>query len=194
MTPRKLTYFVATTVDGFISGPNGEFDFFPLEGDHIRAQTEELPETIPAHVREALGIPTRQARFDTVVMGRKTLDPALEHGISHPYRPLRTVVFSRSLPARDEDGLRITAEDPVAVVRALKAEEGLGIWLCGGAQLAGVLADEIDELLVKVNPVLALGGGIRLFDRPFSPRKLALRSHRTFDSGVCWLGYDLLPR
>ena len=74
---RKLVYFVAIGADGSIGGPNGEIDFFPLEGDHIAAQASELPETLPKHVRDMLGPPTRKARFDTVVMGRATYEPAL---------------------------------------------------------------------------------------------------------------------
>ena len=191
---RRLVYFVATSVDGFIAGPQGQYDYFPMDGDHIRAQVEELPETLPKHVRDMLGVPTRMARFDTVVMGRGTYEPGLAAGFPHPYAPLRTVVFSRSLTAKEEGGLRITAEDPVQVVRALKAEEGKDFWLCGGGELANVLRDHIDELVVKVNPVLTGGSGIRLFAGDFSPSKLRLRTHRVFDSGVVWLTYDVLPR
>ncbi len=186
---RKLVYFVAASVDGFIAGPDGQYDFFPMEGDHIAAQAEELPETLPAHVREALGVATRQARFDTVLMGRATYEPALSAGVVDPYAPLETVVFSRSLPAR-EGSVRVTAEDPSLVVRALKAKPGRDLWLCGGAKLAAALASEIDELVVKLNPVLA-GDGIRLAATGFAPRRLALRGTRTFRSGVTWLTYDV---
>ena len=188
---RKLVYFVGATIDGFIAGPNGELDFFPLEGDHIRAQIEELPETLPVHVREALAIPTRLARFDAVVMGRATYDPALAIGVSDPYAPLTTVVFSKGLAPRHEGRLRITADDPVAVVREMKAAEGRDIWLCGGGTLAGQLAPEIDELVVKVYPVLAVDG-IRLAIAPFAPRKLELEDVRRFSTGVVWLTYRVV--
>lgn len=186
---RKLCYFVALTVDGKISGPNGETEHFPLEGDHIAAQIELLPETLPVHVRQALGLPAPQGRFDTVLMGRKTYAPALALGIADPYAPLATIVFSRELPARTEGKLRITAEDPAAVVRELRARPGRDIWLCGGGSLAGRLADEIDELVIKVNPVWS-GAGVGLFDGPFRPTRLVLRDQRRFESGVVWLTYD----
>jgi len=44
----KLVYFVAVSADGFIASPDGAFDFFPVEGEHITAQAEALPETLPA--------------------------------------------------------------------------------------------------------------------------------------------------
>lgn len=188
---RTLTYFVATTVDGCIAGPNGEHDFFPFQGDHMTALFEDFPETIPTHVREALGQPTRRKHFDLVLMGRNTYEPARALGIEAPYAPLETIVFSRTLPVRSEGYLRITADDPCTTVRALKRKEGAGIWLCGGGQLAGELADEIDRLVVKVNPVLG-GNGIRLLDGAFQPRKLALRAQRAFESGVVVLSYDVL--
>lgn len=190
---RKLVYFVAASVDGCIAGPEGQFDFFPMEGDHIAAQCEELPETLPRHLRTALGLPERQARFDTVLMGWTTYGPALAVGETDPYAPLATFVFSRRQPAREEGLLRVTAEDPVEVVRALKAKQGRDIWLCGGATLASALRSELDELVVKVNPVLA-GDGIRLFAGPFAPERLTLRARRAFESGVTWLTYDVAQK
>lgn len=186
---RKLIYFVATTIDGRIAGPEGQTDFFPMAGAHIAAQVQQLPETLPRHVREALDVPERQARFDTVVMGRGTYQPALSAGITHPYAPLETIVFSRTLPERSEGNLRITAADPRRVVQELKGRAGRDIWLCGGADLASQLADEIDELVVKVNPVLAVDG-VPLLRGGFRPEAFVLRHHEVFSSGVVWLGYE----
>lgn len=183
-------YFVAVSVDGCIASPTGQFDFFPMQGDHIAAQIDELPETLPRHVREALGVPERRERFDTVVMGRATYEPALALGVTDPYAPLETVVFSRSLAPRHDGTLRVTADDPGDVVRALKARPGGDIWLCGGGQLAAALAPELDELVLKVNPVLA-GDGVRLMGGGFDPRRLTLRARRGFESGVTWLTFDV---
>ncbi|GAA4020947.1 dihydrofolate reductase family protein [Allokutzneria multivorans] len=185
---RKLTYFVATTLDGFISGPDHEMDFFPMQGEHITALTEEYPETVPTHVRPLLGVPVDAPnhRFDTVVMGRGTYEPALAHGITSPYSHLRQIVFSRSLSPTP--GVEILASDPVAAVRELKAEPGSGIWLCGGGQLAGHLRSEIDELVLKVNPVVC-GSGTPVFTGDFRPESFALQAVRHFHTGVVWLHY-----
>lgn len=187
---RKLTYLVAATVDGYIAGPDGQHDFFPIEGDHVTALCEEFPETLPVHVRQHLGLPTIQKHFDTVVMGRRTYDPALSVGIEDPYAPLRTFVFTRSLPARTAGNLHITDADPLATIQALKREPGRDIWLCGGASLASQLAPEIDQIILKLNPRLA-GSGIPVLNGPFHPRNLTLKKHRVFQSGVVFLTYGV---
>ncbi len=96
-----LTYYIAVTLDGFIADPNGGFGVFPGEGDHFAALAGSFPETFPGHYRERLGIadePNR--RFDTVVMGRRTDEPALAAGLTSPYPHLDQYVVSRTLTRR----------------------------------------------------------------------------------------------
>jgi dihydrofolate reductase len=192
----ELVYFVAVSADGFIASPEGAYDFFPAEGEHLLAQAETMPETIPEHARATLGAApyatdARRRRFGSVIMGRHTYEPALRAGLVHPYAPLPTVVFSRTLPERDDGTLRITAADPVACVTAMKAEGTADIWLCGGEGLATQLAPLVDTLILKVNPVL-VHNGLRLWQGPFRPRELRLRRARPFASGVVWLDYECL--
>lgn len=76
---QSLTYYVAASADGYIAGPDGQFDFFSFDGDLAAWIIEEYPETLPVQAREALGIADRDnEHFDTVVMGRRTYQPALD--------------------------------------------------------------------------------------------------------------------
>lgn len=179
---RELTYSVATSLDGLIAAPDGDFSAFPVEGDHMAVLFDEFVDTMPGHVLRALGREAHGERFDTVVMGWNTYTPALDVGIDSPYPHLRQIVASRTrreLPVGVEH-----SPDPVATVRELKAEEGAGIWLAGGGALAASLVDEIDRLILKINP-LVLGSGIRIFgEAPYAARDFARVSARTFDSGV----------
>ena len=186
---RELTYYIALTLDGFIAGPHDEVDFYPLADDHSAYMNEHFPETLPTHVRAAIGfadVPNR--RFDTVVMGRRTYDPALEAGITSPYAHLRQIVVSRSLDASPDPAVEIVRDDPRARVQQLKAEEGLGIYLAGGGQLAGELLPEIDRLVVKKYPVVA-GSGIPAFATGFAPTPFILEDARTFSNGCAVLQY-----
>src|SRR5690606_15867072 len=136
---RKLTYYVAATIDGFIATEDGSVDFFPVGGDHSQAITAQYPETLPTKVRESLGIAKRNSSFDTVLMGRKTHDFGVRTGTSSPYEHLRQYVVSTTLTESPGVGVELISEDPLGRVRELKKEQGLGIWLCGGGELAQTL-------------------------------------------------------
>ncbi|KQQ66313.1 dihydrofolate reductase family protein [Microbacterium sp. Leaf320] len=186
---RELTYYIGVTLDGFIAGPADEVDFYPVTPAFAEMMGTELADIQPAFVRaDRGGVDEPLTRFDTVLMGRRTYEPALQVGITDPYSQLRTVVFSRSLDDTDEPNVEIVRTDPVARVRELKAEPGLGIYLAGGAVLAGVLLDEIDRLIVKKYPVIA-GSGIPMTSHPFAPTQFGLDQVRSFDNGCVVLEY-----
>ncbi len=191
MWMRKLTYFIGTTIDGYIAAPDGDFDFFTphVTEDYLPFLTTEFADALPTPGRAALGIAdTPNTRFDTVVMGRGTYDPGLAMGLTSPYAQLRQIVFSGSLATGPDPAVEVTDEDPLTLVRKLKQEDGLGIWLCGGADLAGQLLPEIDELIVKQYPIVA-GTGIPLFRADFSPYTFRLADSRVFEGGNVVLTY-----
>jgi dihydrofolate reductase len=78
------------------------------------------------------------------------------------------------------------------VVRKLKAEPGRDILLVGGGRLAGALLGEVDELVVKLYPVVA-GAGVPLFAAPFTPTALTLTATRVLERGTVVLTYDVRP-
>jgi dihydrofolate reductase len=187
---RNLIYLVAVTLDGFIAGPGGQVDFFGFEGDSAAAIVADWPETMPTHIRGPLGLEgVANRRFDTVVMGRGTYEPALAVGITSPYRHMEQFVFSRTLTDLDPAVTFAGADtDPAALVRDLKQRDGLDIWLCGGGSLAAQLIGEIDELILKVNPVV-IGAGVPLFAGAQGPTPFQLTGTRTFDTGVSIMTY-----
>lgn len=192
---RALTYLVASTIDGFIAGPDGSDPtgpggFWPISPEYVAHLVEEYPETLPAMAHEALGIAGPWRHFDTVLEGRGSYQVGLDAGVTNAYPHLRHVVFSTTLSPGDDATVEITADDPVEVVRRLKAEEGQGIWLVGGGAVAAALADEIDRLVVKVGAV-TVGDGIPLLGRraDFSPRHWRLADHRAVGDAV-FLTYE----
>jgi dihydrofolate reductase len=186
---RELTYYVAVSTDGFIAGPSGEFDQFLFEGDHAEGIWQKYRGTAPTELAEAAGLSVDDGPFDTVLMGWNTYAVGLP-ALPNPYRHLRQIVFTRGREAPEgATGVEFTDRDPVEVVRELKAEDGAGIWLCGGGALAAALADEIDRLALKLNPVL-FGAGVRLFgDRSYSPAALRPHAITPYESGVVLAEY-----
>lgn len=188
---RKLTYFVATTIDGFVGGPDGSFDFFPFEPDTQELVTTEYPETLPTAVRKQLGIDTRENRhFDAILQGKVSYQIALDEGVTSPYAHAKQYVFSRSLRADLDPAVTIVGADPSEYVRELKQEPGLGLCLIGGSRIAGALLPEVDELLIKRYPVLA-GSGLPLFATGFDPSRFERTWSHSFDSGA---DYTLFQR
>ena len=158
---RKIIYWVHVSVDGFVDGPNGEFDW-PVMGPELSAYSEALDQ-----------------RVDTLLFGRPVWEmmvgfwPNAESMSDDPHvvafapfwRATPKIVFSRTY-AGDEWTDRVINGDLEAAVTALKAEPGADLLLTGGATLAGTLAELglIDEFHVAVHPVV-LGSFV-----PGSPR------------------------
>ncbi len=191
---RKLTYYVASTIDGFIAADDGSVDFFPVGGDHGPAITAQYPETLPTKVREALGIDSTNITFDTVLMGRKTHDFGVRTGTASPYSHLRQYVVSTTVSEIPDPAIELVNGDPLAKVRDLKKEKGLGIWLCGGGELAHHLLPEIDQIFLKLYPIV-LGGGRPLFGKgPGSrqSRNFHVTTSRVYDDGVAFIKYSRL--
>ncbi|WP_404285490.1 dihydrofolate reductase family protein [Glutamicibacter arilaitensis] len=185
---RKLVYFVAVSLDGFIAAPDGDFTAFPTEGDHMQAIITEYADAIPAHIHRALGTSAPGTKFDTVLMGWNTYNPETYGGIDSPYTHLRQVVVSRSARSVPEHIELIN--DPVSKVRELKQEDGLDIYLCGGGQLAQALREEIDTLILKRYP-LVFGSGIPLFgDADYTALPFTHLNTRTFNTGVSFTEYE----
>ena len=185
---RQLKYYIACTVDGFIAHEDGSFDCFPMSGEHFADLCELFPETFPAHAQKALGIRSENKQFDTVLMGRKTYEVGLNFGVTNPYPTLKQYVFSRSMKASPDENVELVSENAVGVVRELKQETGKDIWLCGGGDLAATVFSEIDEMIVKLNPVI-IGAGIPLFSGAVSPTNLELCDRKIYSNGFILLHY-----
>ena len=169
---RRLRYHVAASLDGFIAGPNGEFDW--IVGD------------------PAIDFGALYKEFDTVVMGRKTYEVMTKQGGDGSIPGMDVVVFSRTLGATARPGLRIVKDDPRKVVAELKAKRGRDIWLFGGGALFRSLLDAglVDTVEPAVIPVL-LGNGIPLLP-PGTTTKLVLSDQKILPrSGIVVLAYSI---
>lgn len=187
---RKLVYYIAVSLDGYIADPGGDTSVFPVERATVDELFDRYPETCPHHLREPLGVSGPARRFDTVILGRSSHEPALQAGLTSGYPHLRQmVVTNRDLPA--DSSVEVLSGDLVAQVSLLKMEEGLDIWLCGGGDVAGQLLPEIDEIQLKLNPV-TLGAGIPLF-RSTDRRAWGLQSAESIAGGVVLMTYAASP-
>jgi dihydrofolate reductase len=168
---RQLRYSVAASLDGYVAGPNGEYDWITID-----------PEIDFAEM---------YAGFSGLVMGRKSYDVFVATGgAAGPALP--TFVYSTTLPEGERDGV-VFARDAAAHVAELKKVDGKPLWLWGGGELVRALAAAglVDGVDVAVIPIV-LGGGIPLMSPPGPRLPLTLRSHRLYRaSGIMFLEYDV---
>lgn len=193
---RKLVYYIAATLDGFIAGPDGSDPtgpdgFWPIPEDYLQHIITTYPETLPGPARAALSVTAEGTHFDTVLEGRRSYEIGLRAGVADAYPHLRHLVFSRTLHEAPAPAVELVSDDPAATVRELKQQDGKDIWLIGGADLAGSLYGEIDALIVKLSPT-TIGNGIPLFSQRavFDPRAWHLTDHTVLKSGAAFLTYD----
>ena len=167
---RRIRYQVACSLDGYIAGPNGEYDWIVMD-----------PEI---DFKEIF------SQFDTLLMGRRTFEAT---GAAFP--GMKVVVFSRTLKQADHPDVTIVATDLKAAVDALRDQPGKDIWLFGGGELFRSLLelDCVDTVEPAVIPVV-IGGGRPLLAAPAPKRSLVLTSQRVYEkSGIVLLTYDIAP-
>ena len=174
---RKVRYGVAMSLDGFIAGRNGEYDWIVKD------------EEADAHLVEIW------SHFDTLLMGRRTYEIARALFTRENLGNKTLVVATRTLQPEDNPEATLVRDLDQAEMTRLRAQGGKDIWLMGGADLFRHLLamGEVDGVDVSVVPVL-LGGGVPLLPAIEPRTELALTAHRVFGSGIVSLSYDVVRR
>jgi dihydrofolate reductase len=172
---RPVCYSAAVSLDGYIAGPNGEADWIVMDPDMDFKQLF--------------------ARFDTVLLGRKSYEAARRQGGGGGMPGMKSYVFSTTLRQADCPGALLSG-DPGETVRALKQQPGKAIWLFGGGSLFRSLLELglVDQVQVGIVPVL-LGDGLPLVAHPAKLAKLELTKHRVYEkTGTVLLDYAVRGR
>lgn len=170
---RKVLYSVAASLDGYIAGPNGEFDWIPMDLEMDWAAFMN--------------------RFDTILMGRRTYEIAVDQQSDASPPNISTYVFSRTLRSEDHPNVHIINNDVSRVVGDLRQAAGKDIWLMGGGVLFRSLLEAalVDGVEVGVVPIL-LGQGLPLLPTVPASTRLTLAGTKTYPSGIVILSYDVI--
>ncbi|WP_163549076.1 dihydrofolate reductase family protein, partial [Candidatus Frankia nodulisporulans] len=182
---RRVTYSMGVSLDGYIVGPDGRFDWSEPDEEVFRFFIEELRAT-DVHLM-GRNLYETMVYWETADQDPSADDTSLEWAAL--WKALPKVVFSTTLSVV-QGHTRLLSGGLVEEVERLRAEPGEGDIAIGGAALAAEAAEAglIDEYRAMVSPVL-VGGGIPFFPRRERRVDLELVETRTFGSRAVYLRY-----
>ena len=170
---RKIILGLAISLDGYIEGPHGEYDWCFTDQDY--------------------GMSELFKNVDAAFMGRRSYEMTLAMGDfpTKGFPKLKEYVFSTTL-TEVKKGAVLISSNIKREVNNIKREKGKDIWLFGGAGLTTSLMNLglVDELWLAVHPIL-LGGGKTLFQDIPTRIPLKLLDSRTYSTGLVSLTYAI---
>lgn len=184
---RKVTYEMSASLDGYVVGPDGTFDWGAPDDEVFTFFMDQL-RAVDVHV---LGRNLHEAMLYWQTVDRAELSD-LQREWADLWNPLPKVVFSRTLDHVDAPA-RLATDDLATEIERLRREPGDGDIAIGGATIAAQLAalDLIDEYQVRLCPVL-VGGGLPYFAHDRRQVRLELTETRPFASGDVFLRYKVM--
>lgn len=172
---KKIIYYVASSLDGYIAGENDDISKFILQGEGVEKYQSDL------------------ASFLTVIMGRKTYEFGFQYGLEPgqpAYPNMEHHIFSNSLKIDNLSETVKIEKLSIEKVNEIRQNAKTDIYLCGGGQFAGWLLENglIDQLKLKLNPIV-LGSGTRLFGSSTANESWELTEKESFSDGLQILTY-----
>lgn len=175
---KKINYYVASSIDGYISGINDDISGFVGSGNGVEKYLKDLKE------------------FETVIMGRKTYEFGYKYGLT-PGKPayphMNHYIFSETLSfEKPDENVKIINNINTEEIVEIKNNSKTDIYLCGGGIFAGWLLDNemIDVLKIKVNPLI-LGQGVKIFGNSTKTFKLNLIHREEYEEGLLINTYEV---
>jgi dihydrofolate reductase len=170
---RKIVLGLAISLDGYIEGPNGEFDWCFTDQDY--------------------GMKEFFSHIDSLFIGRKSYElmQSMGEAASAGFPKMKEYVFSNTLEEVKPGAILITGNADEAV-RKIQKEPGKDIWLFGGANLTAYFLKHtlIDQLWLSVHPIM-LGSGKRLFPESGHRTPLQLIETKHYNTGLVSMKYEL---
>lgn len=174
----RVRVFIASSLDGFIAGPDGDLSWLPSPSEGVD-----------------YGYHAFMAEVGALLMGRATyavVEGFLASGEAEawPYgdRPV-LVATHRPLDPVHPSVRAVSGSIDALIDAALEAAKGRDVYIDGGALIRQALdAGRVDEIVVSLVPVL-LGAGAPLFAGLDRRCPLELRGSQVYADGVVQLRY-----
>jgi len=184
---RNLIFFMHTSLDGFVAGPNGEMNWIKVD--------EEIFDFVATMTDQA----------DTALYGRVTYEMmqsywpkageqpgASKHDKEHSawYNKVSKIVLSKTISEKGLDNTIVISDQLADKINKIKKQDGKNILIFGSPGASQSLLNQglIDKFWLFVNPII-LGQGMPLFKDITGTTKLKLAESKTFACGVIALHY-----
>lgn len=164
-----IIYDVAVSLDGYISGKDGDISKFAHDGQVVEDYM------------------TRMAGYSTAIMGRSTYEFGYRFGLEpgqNPYPHMKTLIFSKTMKIPENSSVSVWPFADAGTIRNLKETAAGPIYLCGGGDFAGWMLEEglIDQIILKRAPCI-YGEGVGLFGNRRNVSSLSRTGIKTYDNG-----------
>ena len=168
---RKIILFIASSLDGYIAGANGDIGWLFSDADYNYSPFFDS--------------------IDTTLMGYRTFEKMLEFEGEFHYKGKKNYVFTHNASNKEHPYVQFVEGDPVAFTKDLQQKEGKDIFLVGGGQVNTLLlnAGLIDRVIISIHPSI-VGKGIRLFAGEAAYTEFTTQKVQTFESGLIQITLD----
>jgi len=168
---RLVKYFVASSLDSYISRKDGSVDWLFMDQDY--------------------GMREFFASVDVAVMGRKTYDKALElspEGLN--FHGMKVHVFSHLMAKGKQERVEVVSDAPDVWLKSIRAKPGKDIWLVGGGEMVREFLQRklVNEIGISIHPRL-LGDGVALYAQPYPETELQLVRSKAHPNGLLQVFY-----
>jgi dihydrofolate reductase len=165
---KKIVYYVASSIDGFISGVDGDISGFAQGGTGVEKYHNDLKD------------------FKTIIMGRNTYEFGYQYGLvpgTPAYPHMDHFIFSKTISFENPHEKINVVDIDLDEISRIRKESSTDIYLCGGGKFAGWLLEneQIDILKIKLNPLI-LGQGIKMFGNSTKNYTAELINSKKYDN------------
>lgn len=172
---QPIIYDVAVSIDGYISGPDGDVSIFAPDGPVVSDYQKRL------------------STYSCAIMGRATYEFGYRFGMNpgdNPYPHMQTLIFSNSAKLPPNSDVSVVRCDDMGALQNLRETQSGPIYLCGGGQFAGALLEQdmIDIVRLKRAPGF-LGAGTRLFGDVTASPKFKCVETKAYEDGYLYQEY-----
>lgn len=166
---QPVIYDVAVSIDGYISGPEGDISKFAQDGPVVDDYMRRL------------------AEYSVAVMGRSTYEFGYRFGLQpgeNPYPHMETYVFSDRLSLPSDANVSVVGRGEIDKIRTWSSEADSSIYLVGGGIFASAVMQIglVSLIRIKRAPVV-LGSGVQLFEGLAQAPGLTHLTTRQYDDG-----------